>query len=134
MSENTSVDLLATLAELTAQLEELKTKGAKVQKNHVAGKPAAGRKYVLLAKEMKMFGKVPRQQAELAHILATNLEVLKEYSEDEVFNLVTTKAPGYPSIARSVQDPTYLFKYYRNLKNDGKHAGFVARNFLRVIG
>jgi hypothetical protein len=38
----------------------------------------------------------------------------------------------FKSITSSVQDPTYLLRYYRGLKNDGKHAGFVARDFLRV--
>ena len=39
----------------------------------------------------------------------------------------------YPSLFKSTQDVTYLFRYYRGLKNDGKHAGFIARDFLRMI-
>jgi hypothetical protein len=107
----------------------------KVAKNHKPGKPSAGRKYVLLDKVLKNWGKVPQQQADIAKVLSDNLEVGKEYTEGEVFDVLIEKTADVPSIAGSKQDPTYLFRYYRGLGNtDGKHAGFVARDFIRVIG
>jgi len=118
--------------QLKEKIEELK--GGNVKKNQVPGKPQVGRKYVLLSKSLSSWGRVPQQQADLAKVLSNNMEVGKEYSEAEVFDVLQEQAVLYPSVERSVQDPTYLFRYYRGLKNDGKRAGFVARNFIRVIG
>ena len=50
-----------------------------------------------------------------------------------MFATIAQEAPKYESFRRSVQDPTYIFRYYRGLKNDGKHAGFIARGFVRMI-
>jgi hypothetical protein len=47
--------------------------------------------------------------------------------------MLMEKSAEYNSLLDSKQDPTYLFRYYRGLKNNGKHAGFVARNFLRMV-
>ena len=55
-----------------------------------------------------------------------------EWTEEEVFELVKDSAKEHESLRKSKQDPTYLFRYYRGLKNDGKHAGFIARGFLRM--
>ncbi len=116
-----------------AELEALKG-ATNVKKNHKPGKPQAGRKYVLLANKLNSWGKVPDQQRDIAKVMVNNMEVGKEYTEAEVFELMNEQAVMYPSVANSVQDPTYLFRYYRGLKNDGKHAGFVGRDFIRVIG
>ena len=80
-----------------------------------------------------MFGKVPQQQQDLAKILSNNMVLDVEYTEGQVFDMLMEHAAEYPSIANSKQDPTYLFRYYRGLKNDGKHAGFIARDFLRMV-
>ena len=101
-------------------------------KNHVAGK-LSNKKYILLTKTLASWGKVPRQQADLAAILAGNMEVGKEYSEEQVWQILDSNYRQYPSLANSKQHVTYLCRYYRGLKNDHKtHAGFVARGFLRV--
>jgi hypothetical protein len=135
--------VLAEVARLQAELEALKkgdaptiTKkegGSNVKKNQKPGKANASRKYVLLDKELKSWGKVPQQQADIAKLLGVNMEVGKEYTEAEVFDMLMEKSAEYNSLLDSKQDPTYLFRYYRGLKNNGKHAGFVARNFLRMV-
>ena len=138
MSEITNNEqAIAMIAELTKQLEELKG-GSKVtndgvKKNQKPGKANASRKYVLLDKELKSWGKVPQQQADLAAIMAESMEVGSEWTEEELFDLVATSAKEYASLHNSKQDPTYLFRYYRGLKNDGVHAGFIARGFLRMV-
>ena len=124
------------LQQLVKELEELKG-GSKVtndgvKKNQKPGKANASRKYVLLDKELKSWGKVPQQQADIAKLLGVNMEVGKEYTEAEVFDMLMEKSAEYNSLLGSKQDPTYLFRYYRGLKNDGKHAGFIARGFLRM--
>ncbi len=131
------------IARLRVELEKLQgpeevetSKGddKNVKKNQRPGKPSASRKYVLLAKKLNSWGKVPQQQADIADLLSNGMEIGKEYSEAEVFNMLVDQCGEYTSIYSSKQDPTYLFRYYRGLKNDGKHAGFVAREFVRVIG
>jgi hypothetical protein len=104
------------------------------KKNQTPGKPSTTRKYVLLEKSLASWGKVPQQQQDLAQILSANMEIKEEKTEAEVFEILQKNYSNFPSLAKSVQDPTYLFKYYRGLKKDGKHAGFVARNFLQVVG
>ena len=136
--------IAAKIAELEAKIKALQetpvtgsttaTQNAAVKKNQKPGKPTAGRKYVLLDQQLKSWGKVPQQQQDIARILSTNFEVGKEYTEAEVFETLTKEGNKFESIRTSVQDPTYLFRYYRGLKNDGKHAGFVARNFVKQIG
>lgn len=132
MKANEVSDAETRIAELQATLDALRN--AKVGKNHRMGKPSAGRKYVLLSKKMSSWGRVPKQQADLADLLAQNFEVGKEYTEAEVFNALVDQSGNYDSLCKAVQDPTYLFRYYRGLKNDGKYAGFVARNFIKQIG
>jgi len=132
----TNEQAIAMIAELTKQLEELKG-GSKVtndgmKKNQRPGKANAGRKYILLSKELKSWGKVPQQQADIAKLLSKNMEVGKEYAESEVFDMLMEKSAEYNSLLGSKQDPTYLFRYYRGLKNDQKHAGFIARGFLQM--
>ena len=105
------------------------------KKNHRAVKPQSGRKYVLLSKSLADWGKVPDQQRDLASILAQEFAVGAEVDEAEVFAKVTERAAEYPSLATSVQHPTYLLAYYRSYdKKDGKHCGFIRRNFLQVKG
>ena len=138
MSEITNNEqAIVMIAELTKQLEELKG-GSKVtndgvRKNQKPGKANASRKYVLLDKELKSWGKVPQQQADIAAIMSESMDVGSEWTEEELFDLVATSAKEYASLRNSTQDPTYLFRYYRGLKNDGKHAGLIARNFLRMV-
>jgi hypothetical protein len=103
---------------------------ARLAKNKRPGTPGSS-KYVLLSKSLASWGKVPRQQADVASIIASNFEVGAKVTEKELFDMITAKAPGFPSLASSVQDPTYVFRYYRGLRNDGKYAGFVAREFLK---
>ncbi len=141
MTEEAKV--LAEVARLQAELDALKNGGASttvsskggsnVKKNQKPGKANASRKYVLLDKELKSWGKVPQQQADIAKLLGANMSVGKEYTEAEVFNMLMEKSAEYNSLLGSKQDPTYLFRYYRGLKNDGKHAGLIARNFLRMV-
>lgn len=123
------MQLQQDLADAKAKKEVPVTNG--VAKNHKAGKADPNRKYVLLTQQLNKWGKVPQQQLDLASILSANMVVGKEYSEQEVFNMVVDGAGDYKSIYSSKQDPTYLFRYYRGLKRDATHAGFVARNFLK---
>jgi hypothetical protein len=144
-----SEQLMAKIAEMQAKLKELENPTAKaaetkvsekkeatnmVAKNHRPGKPDPNRKYVLLDKVLKNWGRVPQQQADIAKILASNFEVGKEYPEAEVFDVLMDKSGDFVSLANSKQDPTYLFRYYRGLGDDGKHCGFIGRDFIRVIG
>jgi hypothetical protein len=132
-------DVLGELSELQTALGELMnappeaTPATVVAKNHVAAKPDTNRKYVRLA-TLNTTGKIPQQQADLAKILAESMDIGKEWSEAEVFSLVEESANEYPSLANSKQAPSYLFRYYRSLKADGKRGGFIARGFLQQIG
>lgn len=121
--------LMEQLKALQARLDAIS--GGGVKKNQKPGKADPNRKYVLLSKKMKEWGNIPQQQADLADLLSKNMEVGKEYTEPEVFNILIDGAGEYQSLYKSVQDVTYLFRYYRGLKNDGKRGSFVARDFLR---
>jgi hypothetical protein len=127
LSDENQAIILSELAAAVAQLEALK----KPAKNKVAGIPKQVT-YILLSKTLASWGKVPQQQQDIAEILARHLEVGVPRTEAEVFDIVTRESVNYTSLAKSVQHPTYLFKYYRGLKHDHKHAGFVARGFLKA--
>jgi len=139
--------------ELRAQIEELKAKiaaqasaqpaqaapsiqpsQAAVAKNHVPQRPKAGRKYVLQSKSLATWGKVPQQQLDIADILTRHFDVGVSVDEAEVFAKVAEQAPMYPHLATSVQDSTYLLKYYLNLSAKNNHAGLVARGLVQVVG
>ena len=127
------------LEELKRKIEEMKNlaSGAtttKGPKNQVPGKPSAGRKYVILSKSLAAWGKVPTQQKEVADLILKYLPVGQEIPETTLFDTLQEHAHEFTSLARSRQDPTYLFRYYRGLKNEGKHAGYIARNFIQQIG
>ena len=110
-------------------------KAGNVGKGARAVKAKVGRMYVLLTKQLDLTGKVPQQQADLADILAKTLEVGVPTEESAVFEAVTRLAVKYPQLAGSTMHPTYLLAYYRGYdKKDGKHYGFIKRNFIRVIG
>lgn len=142
MSEKEMFDVIVALEAKIAALKnadaapvsETEKEKKMEKKNHLPLKPQAGRKYQLLSTSLANWGKVPQQQADIAKILADNFGVDAEPTEAEVFNVVTFAAAEYDSLAKSVQHPTWLFAYYRGLnKKDGKHLGFVGRNFIRVI-
>lgn len=127
--------VLEELKKLKNQIAELtaaKPAAFKPKKNHVTGAASPTRVYKLLTKQMPSWGKVPQQQADLATILSNEFETDVEYTEKQVFDLLISKACWYDSLAKSKQDPTYLFRYYRGLKMDTKYAGFIARGFLRM--
>ena len=117
------------LAAMAAEIESLKAEKS-APKNQVAGKIGNG-KYILLTKVFPTWGNTPQQQKDLAAILSNFMEVGKEYTEAEVFAQLESEYVKYNSLASAKQHVTYLFRYYRGLKNDGKYAGFVARNYLR---
>lgn len=112
---------------LQAELTALKSV---VPKNHKPGIPKAT-KYVRLG-ALDTFGKVPQQQRDIAAILEKEMPVGEEFTEAQVFEIVTKRAVDFASLRGSKQDPTYIFRYYRGLKNDGTHSGFVGRKFLRA--
>lgn len=129
-------DLVAQIAMLKKELEAMKQQGVvktTVKKNQKVGVASPTRKYVLLSKALNAWGSVPQQQADIAKLLLTHLTVGTAYTEAEVFNTIIDGSGEYKSLYSSKQDPTYLFRYYRGLKNDGKHAGFIAREFIKVI-
>lgn len=123
--------MLELIEKITKEIESLKTEQPAVAKNQTAGKVTTT-KYVRLKETMDSYGNIPQQQKDLATIL-TFMEIGKEYTEAEVFAVLQDKRASYNSLATAKQDVTYLFRYYRGLKNDGKYAGFIARNYLRAI-
>jgi hypothetical protein len=132
---------LEQLAQLKAQLAaQLKAPLAALKavpvaaKNKVRSEVHAARSYSLLTETLAPFGKVPQQQKDLAELMAACFPVGEEFTEAELFSALEKLSFQYPSLANSKQHVTYLFRYYRGLKNDGRHAGFVARGFLRQIG
>lgn len=127
-------DLQTTVARLMAERDGNGGNSAGPGKNQRPSRVNSGRKYVLLTKTLANWGRIPQQQRDLATILTANMIVGKEYSEEDVFKFIVEETPGYPSLKESRQDPTYLFRYYRGLKAEGKHAGFIPRLFLRQIG
>lgn len=134
----TNEELMAQINALKAELaaKDITKKAANivtVQKNKRVGVASPTRKYVLLSKSLANWGKVPQQQADIATLLLNNMAVGVAYTEADVFNALIDGSGDYPSLTGSVQDVTYLFKYYRGLKNDGKHAGFIGRDFIKVI-
>jgi hypothetical protein len=118
-------DPMVLIAELQKQLDDLK----KAPKNQVAGTPG-NRSYVREG-VLNTEGKVPQQQADLAKILTNRMPVGEKFTEAQVFGFLNADKGDYPSLVNSRQDVTYLFRYYRGLKPSGKHAGFVARGFLK---
>jgi hypothetical protein len=140
--EEATAQLAVVMAELqalkqarqeTATTEKKETKMT-VKKNHQPVKPKADRKYVILSNSLAKWGTVPQQQADLADIITSAYNIADVVSEAELFDTITDCAEQYPSLAASVQHPTYLFAYYRGLdKKDLKHAGFIKREFLRMI-
>ncbi len=124
-----SFDMATEFKKMQEELAALKSSG--VAKNHKAGIPKTT-KYVRLG-TMKTFGRVPQQQADIASILTAAMPIGEEFTEEQVFKLVVDGAPNYPQLRNSRQHPTYLFRYYRGLKSDGKHAGMIARDFLKQV-
>ena len=127
------------LVQLKAKLAELQDKNKeggedkKMPKNKRRVKADPNRKYVRLG-SLRRFGRVPKQQEDIAAILEESMDLGAEWTEEEVFCLLEDSQKEYESLRKSGQHITYLFAYYRGLKNDGKHAGFIARDFLRQIG
>lgn len=129
--------ILAQIAEAKAKIEELKKEEVrtevKVAKNHRPGK-VTDSVWVRLG-TFEEWGKVPQQQKDLATILTNMMQVGVQYSEAAVFAEVTERAAQFESLRTSDQDATYLLRYYRGLKkkDDPRYAGFIKRNFLRVV-
>jgi hypothetical protein len=103
----------------------------KPPKNHVMGK-AKGGSYIRLTNGLLGGGKIPQQQADLAAILVANMPLGEPVSEERVFGILVENKDKYLSLRQSKQHVTYLFRYYRGLKAQAPHAGFVARGFLRA--
>lgn len=122
----TNEQLLALVKDLQRQIEDAR----KAPKNQVPGK--AGNSTYMRKGPMSFEGKVPQQQADLAKILTNRMPTGETFSEAQVFGFLQEDYLEFPSLANSRQDVTYLFRYYRGLKKEGKHAGFVARDFLVV--
>jgi hypothetical protein len=100
-------------------------------KNKKPGKADPTKKYKR-ADKFNAWGTVPKQQADLADLLTRAMEPYVEYTEAEVFSFLIDRCGEYESLYKSAQDVTYLFRYYRGLKNDSKRAGFISRDFLRM--
>ncbi len=133
--EVTKEELMEQIMQLKSQLETVKEKKEIVKKNHKMSKASATRKYVLLTKSLANWGVIPQQQSDIATLLTRRFTPGQEYSEQEVFDALVDDSGEYKSLYTSKQDPTYLFRYYRGLDmKDGKHAGFIKRGFLKVIG
>lgn len=134
-----TMDALEMIAQLKAKIAQLEAEPAvraevveaKVAKNHRAVKADPNRSYVRLG-ELKLWGNVPQQQKDLADIIRRNFAVGESFTEAQLFAVLEASAESYEKLRTSRQHVTYLFAYYRGLKNDGaKYAGFVGRGFLR---
>jgi hypothetical protein len=136
------------LEEMQAELEALKAERAaapsvekkeattvkdNTPKNKRRVKADPTRKYVRQG-DLKVWGRVPQQQLDIAAILKVAMEDGVEYGEEFVFDALEAGRDEFESLRKSGQHVTYLFAYYRGLKNDGKYSGFVGRGFLRQIG
>lgn len=105
---------------------------AGVPKNHRAPTRVSNQMYVLLTKVLNPEGKIPQQQADIASIIVRNFEVGKPFSEEALYKVLDAERDNYPSLKKSVQHVSYLFRYYRGLSNkDNVHAGYIARKFIR---
>ena len=124
-TESEKPDPMVLIAELQAQLDALK----KAPKNQQPGKPG-NRSYVRQG-PLSFEGKVPQQQADLAKILTDKMPVGETFTEAQVFGFLEAGKSEFPSLMNSVQDSSYLFRYYRGLKKSGAHAGFIARGFMK---
>ena len=144
-TETKQLDVLEELAALRAKLDLLVSGKAQVSaapsapavpgipKNHRPVTPDPNRRYVRLG-PLATWGKIPQQQKDLADMLTESMDIGKEWTEEEVFTLLEENVAEKDSLAKSCQSVSYLFCYYRGLKNDSKHAGFISRGFLRQIG
>jgi len=119
------------IAKLRAELDALKA--SKPPAPPAGAARNTNRVYVLLTKELPSWGKVPRQQADMAQILASNFEVGKPVPEAELFAALERERQAYESLRISKQPTSALFRYYRGLKPEKNHAGYIARNFLRTF-
>ena len=129
--------ILALLVSMQAQIAELKSRppvvvaqSNGVPKNKQRQIPNPNVSYVLQT-DVVAWGKVPMQEYELAKMVA-ELPVGVEISEAELFAHNEDRFLDYQSLATSVQDVNYLFKYYLNIRA-GKVLGFVPRGFLTQI-
>lgn len=129
---------VALLQELIMLQNQVTAKAASaleesVKKNHRPVNVRGGRTYTRLTQRLADWGNIPAQQKALAEILIKHMELDQEYSESEVFSFLREERDNYDVLAQSKQDVTYLFAYYRGVdKKDGKTAGFIRRNFLKV--
>ena len=128
-SANLEKQVAEQLADALRQIKELKS--GSVKKNHVVGKADPNRRYTLLTTVLRGGMLIPHQQADIAKILVGSMTVGKEYTEQEVFDFLIDGCGEFVSLTKSVQDVTYLFKFYRGVKKAGKYLGFVARGFIR---
>ena len=97
-------------------------------------RPSATRLYLLLSDVLRGGGRIPQQQMDLAAIIVKRFKVGETFSEVELFRTLDAEAVKYPQLVNSTMGATYLFAYYRGLdKRDGKHMGYIRRNFLRIV-
>jgi hypothetical protein len=129
-----STDVAAMIEALEARIRELEasTKTTPPVNPQSPAVKVSTNMYILQSKELNSWGKIPQQQRDLADIMVKVMEVGKPMSEKDLFDKIVELGAEYPSIATSKQDPTYLFRYYRGLKSKGNHAGFIARDFIKV--
>lgn len=122
--------LIAMIQQLQKQITDLQATNATVPKNHRPGRIDPSARYVRLG-PLSMAGKVPQQQFDLAQIIAKHFPVGEPFSQAQLYEVLAAERGNYRSLYTSVQNVTYLFRYYLGLRNNGKQAGFTARNFLR---
>lgn len=123
------MNVAAVVAKMNEAVEENGV--TTMKKNQVYQKPMAV-KYVRV-EAFKRVGTIPAQQSALAAILDAQMVVGEEYTEEQVFEFLMNGRGAYHALAASKQSVTYLLRYYRGLRSDGKRAGFIARGYLRVL-
>ena len=137
--QSSAQELINAIAELQAQIAALKqaeptvtikeiTVDKSVPKNKRRVKADPTRTYTFGGAPLKMDGKVPQQQLDLANLCAKYSPA--QVGEPDLFNLLEEHQAEYESLRTSVQHVTWLFCYYRGLGRTAKQAGFVARGFL----
>ena len=131
-------ELFAKFEELSKKYEALKAqetsapKATNGKKNQQVQVPDPHRYYTFNFNfGPRVWGKVPRQQYEVAALIVTYLKSDVEYTEKEVFDTIYAQYAQYPSLFNSKQDAAYLFKYYRGVGDPVLN--YIRRGFVVQI-
>lgn len=124
--------LMTMVLQLQKQIAELKVTNSAEPKNKRPGRVDPSTRYILLnGFSVLRNGKVPQQQLDLARIIGAKFNIGEVFTQAQLYQALNEGRSSHRSLYTSVQDVTYLFRYYFGLRDNGKQAGFVARNYMR---